>query len=333
MQGFKISPHGEARDTLVVNFIVSLLASPWLYSGAVIGGKSMSTSYEEQLQHEAEVWGSEAERMAQQIPPDWTYHRHLLHNRLLHAAHIEALLANIHPNAVALELGCASGWLTLAMAQRGAQATGLDISEKSLTIARTYAESIADTLTGSVTYRVADLNTITLPANTYDVIATQGTLHHLLNVPQVIAQIYQALKPGGVLWINDNVMDVTPRAALMAAALMFLLPTHVSYRQKLAGLWRFGAKATSRIQASMEASGLSPFEGAGREHDWLTLVKRHFQIEQIYPSSDVTGYLAHQINLPVMMSMPILQGIRGFERLLITTGLLIPSGQVVYARK
>lgn len=271
--------------------------------------------------------------MAQSVPPDWAHYRDMLHNRLLHAVHIEALLAGIHPGMQTLELGCASGWLTLAMAQRGAQATGLDISDKSLAVARAYAESVESELKGSVIYRVADLNAVELPANAYDVIAVQGTLHHLVNLPHVISQIHHALKPGGLLWINDAVTDVTGRAALMSAAFMFLLPTHVSYRQKIGGLLRFGTQAASRIQASMEAAGLSPFEGAGREHDWLSLVKQNFRIEQMHPRADVTGYLAHQVHLPEALAFPILRGVRGLERALMRSGILVPSGQVVYARK
>lgn len=293
----------------------------------------MSLSYQQQLAQEAEVWGSEAERMAQSTPPDWAHYRDLRHNRLLHGVHIDALLAGIHPGMKTLELGCASGWLTLAMAQRGAQATGLDISEKSLTVARAYAESVASTLKGSVTYRVEDLNAVELPANTYDVIAIQGTLHHLVNLPHVVAQIHRALRPGGLLWINDAVTDVTGRAALMSAAFMFLLPTHVSYGQKIKGLLRFGTQAASRIQASMEASGLSPFEGAGREHNWLSLVKQNFRVEQMHARADVTGYLAHQVNLPDALALPILRCVRSLERLLMRMGIIIPSGQVVYARK
>jgi 2-polyprenyl-3-methyl-5-hydroxy-6-metoxy-1,4-benzoquinol methylase len=98
-----------------------------------------------------------------------------------------------------LELGCASGWLTLAMAQRGAVAEGLDIGEKSLDIARGYYESIRQSVSGTASYRAADLNHLDLPPNTYDVIAACGVLHHLVNLDHVIAEAHKSLNPGGLL--------------------------------------------------------------------------------------------------------------------------------------
>ncbi|MCU0514992.1 MAG: class I SAM-dependent methyltransferase [Anaerolineae bacterium] len=290
-------------------------------------------SYQQHLEQEAEVWGAEAERMAQQLPPDWAHYRHLWHNRLLHAPHIDALLAEITPGMQVLEAGCASGWLTLALAQRGAHATGLDISTKSLAVARQYAASVQDSITGRLTYAPADLNRLTLPAASYDAIVIQGTLHHLVDLPAVVATLHQALKPGGRLWINDEVRDVSGGAALLAAAAMFLLPTHTPYRDKVRGLLRFGTQAPARIKASMAAEGLSPFEGAGRDHDWLTLVQQQFVIERLHWHPAITGYLAHQVALPTALALPVLRLVRALDTALVRLKLLQASGVVVYARK
>ena len=90
-------------------------------------------------------------------------------------------------------------------------------------------------MSGSVDYQVADLNQLDLPADTYDVIAVKGTLHHLINLPQVIAQVHQALKAGGLFWVHDTDGDEATSTVLVASGLMFLLPTHVSYREKFKG--------------------------------------------------------------------------------------------------
>src|SRR5689334_6156952 len=108
-------------------------------------------TYQQQLSQEAEAWGSESERMAGVVPPDWRYHRKLRHNVIVHGEQIEALLKMIRPGMKVLELGCASGWLTLALAQQGADATGMDLSEKSLAVGRSYYESIRSTVKGTVT--------------------------------------------------------------------------------------------------------------------------------------------------------------------------------------
>lgn len=290
-------------------------------------------TYEQKLAAEAELWGRDAEAKAQEVPPDWRYHRHLRHNIIYHTADIDAFLAHLRPGMTALELGCGSGWLTLAMAQHGAAATGLDISEQALKVARTYYDSIRDTVPGSVQYRAADLNTVELPAAHYDVIAVRGTLHHLLHMEHVIRQMQQALKPGGLLWVSDSHGEEAMSTALVASGLMFVLPTVVSYRDKISGLIRFGTQAPSRIKASIEAEGLSPFEGAGREHDWLQLIAAHFEVEQIIPAPAVTGYITHQISLPDQAALPLLRLLCRVDRLLVRLKLLRPTGLVVYARK
>ncbi|MCA9882856.1 MAG: class I SAM-dependent methyltransferase [Anaerolineae bacterium] len=290
-------------------------------------------TYEQKLRQEAELWGTEAERMASELPPDWRAHRHLLYNIISHQADIDALLSRVQPGMQTLELGCASGWLSLAIAQRGANATGYDISEKSLQVARDYYASIADEVAGTVTYAVQDLNAIDLPRNQYDIIVVKGTLHHLTNMPQVITQVHAALKPGGLFWVSDEAGDVTMRSALFSSALMFLLPTQVSYWEKFAGLFKFGLNAPSRIKASMEAEDLSPFEGAGREHDWLALVQQQFAVEKLINKPAVTGYLAHQIKLPRWLAIPLLRTIGAVDSLLVRLGILKNTGVIVYARK
>ena len=111
---------------------------------------SQNEDYAQKLADEARLWGDEAEKMAVKIPPNWHYHRNLRHNVIMHAGDIDALLNRIQPGMKVLELGCASGWLTLAMAERGADATGLDISDQSLAVARAYYESVRASISGTV---------------------------------------------------------------------------------------------------------------------------------------------------------------------------------------
>lgn len=290
-------------------------------------------SYDQQLREEAELWGNESERMAAVLPPDWRFHRKLWHNTILHAPGIEALLATMQPGMRALELGCASGWLTLAMAQRGAHAEGLDISEQSLAIARAYYERVRLSIPGTAAYRTADLNALDLPPDAYDVIAVKGTLHHLVNLPHVVETVHTALKPGGLFWIEDEARDVASRSALVSGGLMFILPTHVTYREKISGLLKFGLNAPERIKASMEAEGLSPFEGAGRDHNWLELVQAHFTIERLENAPAVTGYITAQLKLPDALALPFLRGLKWVDKRLVERGLLQNSGVTVWARK
>jgi 2-polyprenyl-3-methyl-5-hydroxy-6-metoxy-1,4-benzoquinol methylase len=293
----------------------------------------MTTDYEQKLAGEAALWGAEAETRAQEVPPDWRYHRHLRHNIIYHTADIDAFLEQVQPGMTALELGCGAGWLTLAMAQRGANATGLDISAQALDVARDYAASLGDSLSGSVAYEVADLNRLQLPPEHYDVIAVRGTLHHLLRLDHVVEQMYIALKPGGLLWVSDSDGEEATATVLVASALMFLLPTAVSYRDKISGLIRFGTRAPSRIKASIEAEGLSPFEGAGRDHDWVQLIYQRLTVEQRVDAPAVTGYITHQLKLPDWAALPLLRALCWVDRGLVRLKLLRNTGVILYARK
>ncbi|NLF77218.1 MAG: class I SAM-dependent methyltransferase [Chloroflexi bacterium] len=289
--------------------------------------------YQEKLAAEGDLWGRVAEEQAGQVPPDWRYHRALRHNVVVHAGDIDALLSRVKPGMTALELGCASGWLTLAMAQRGAAAHGMDISDRAIAVGRAYYESIRDAVPGTVTYSVADLNALDLPAVTYDVIVAKGVLHHLVRLEHVIDQIFTALKPGGLFWISDTLGDESLSTTLVAGALTLVLPTQVSYREKLRGLVRFGRHAPERVKASIQADGLSPFEGAGRDQDWIELVTRRFVIEQTQRKPAVTGYVTAQLALPDRIAIPLLRALARLDRWLVRLGALHSTGVVVVARK
>lgn len=290
-------------------------------------------TYSEKLAQEGALWGSEAEKQARATPPDWRYHRNLRHNAVMHTRDIDQFLARVQPRMKTLELGCASGWLTLAMAQRGADALGLDIAEGALDVARRYYDSIRAEVPGRVEYRAADLNRLDLPPATYDVIAVKGTLHHLVELRHVIDTIYAALKPGGLFWVSDSLGDEAPLSVLVASGFMFLLPTQVSYGDKLRGLLKFGVNAPSRVKASMEAEGLSPFEGAGREHDWLKLIAERFQVERRVDAPAFTGYITAQLHLPDALAIPFLRGLYALDSLAVRLKLLRNSGVIIYARK
>jgi len=288
--------------------------------------------YQAMLRQEGEVWGQVAEATAAQGAPDWQVQRQALYNLVVHARHVDAMLEGVEPNMQALDLGCGAGELTVALARRGAHALGIDISARALEVARAYYDSVRGQLIGTASYEQADLNTLKLPTARYDRIVIKGALHHLVGLPHLVAQMHQALKPDGLLWVQDSHGDESRAGVLLASALMFLLPTHVSYRDKVRGLLRFGLRAPSRIKLSMEAEGLSPFEGAGRDEDWLALIHQAFEVIEEERGGTVTGYLAHQLRLPRALALPLLRLIYGLERLLLRLGLLHSSGIVLLAR-
>ncbi|MBI1276630.1 MAG: methyltransferase domain-containing protein [Anaerolineaceae bacterium] len=291
------------------------------------------TTYEEKLKAEADLWGDEFAQLAQSAPPDWRCYRDLRHNVIMHTADVDELLTHIKPGMRALELGCATGWISLAMAQQGAVVTGSDLSEKALSIARHYYESIKDQVAGSVEYHAADMNAIQLPENTYDVIVVKSVLHHLINLDHTITEIHKALKPGGILWASDTDGDEAASTVIIAGGLCLVLPTATSYADKLQALLKFGVRAPSRVKASIQAEGLSPFEGAGREHDWIKLIERQFTIEKRVDAPAFTGYVTAQLKAPDWFALPLLKTFRWIDQRLVNRKLLHNTGVILYARK
>ncbi len=289
--------------------------------------------YAEKLAKEAEIWGSIAAQQAITLLPDWQYHRALRHNAIMHTPHIAAMLNDVQPGSRVLELGCGSGWLTIGMAQRGARVHGLDIGAKAIEVARSYYESVKDKLSGTATYQVADLNSTDLPIDYYDMVVAKGVLHHLLNLESLIDRVHGALRPGGLLWVSDTNGDEAMPVVLIASVLTFVLPTQVSYHDKIHGLFRFGIRAPERIKLSMQGSGLSPFEGIGRQVDWLALISKRFIIERRIDHPAFTGYVTAEIKLSDRLALPLLHMMYQLDRALVRTKIVRSTGLTLYARK
>jgi 2-polyprenyl-3-methyl-5-hydroxy-6-metoxy-1,4-benzoquinol methylase len=297
-------------------------------------GRSVNPApYEDLLLKEAEAWNRAAEELAAVSPPDWRYRRDLPGLPEYSVRQIDALLEHVRPGMRALDLACGSGWLTLALAQRGAHAHGIDVADRAIEMAQTYFHSIETEVPGQVSYQVADLNHINLPSAVYDIVVANGALHHLIDPCGMIDRVHRALKPGGFFWVSDKDADEAASTVLLASVLMAVLPTRVSYVDKLRGLLRFGFGAPARIRASMQTDGYSPFEGAGRGKDWPGRVHQLFELEQATEHPAVTLYLAAEIRLPISVVRPLLRGMGTVDSALVRWKLLRSSGITLVARK
>lgn len=98
-------------------------------------------------------------------------------------------------------------------------------------------------------------------------------------------------------------------------------------------LRRFGFRAPERVKASIQAEGLSAFEGAGREHDWLKLIAERFTIERQIAAPAFTGYVTAQLKMPDWAALPLLKTMRVVDELFVKLRVLKNTGVIVYARK
>ena len=94
--------------------------------------------------------------------------------------------------AKVLDLGCGFGWLCRWARENGAaEVLGVDVSENMLTRAKGFPQDPA------IIYQRANLETLELLPNVYQVTLSSLSLHYLKNLPDLVAQVYYALCPGG----------------------------------------------------------------------------------------------------------------------------------------
>jgi len=104
-------------------------------------------------------------------------------------------------NKRVLEIGCGIGTDTMNFARHGARVTAVDLSEKSLEMARKRAEVYG--LSGSIRFyhgsgeALADV----LPAEPYDLVYSFGVIHHTPHPDRVLEQIRNYVGPGSTVKI------------------------------------------------------------------------------------------------------------------------------------
>jgi 2-polyprenyl-3-methyl-5-hydroxy-6-metoxy-1,4-benzoquinol methylase len=98
-----------------------------------------------------------------------------------------------------LEIGCGIGTDTINFARYGARVTAVDLSEKSLTIARRRAEVFG--VSDRIRFYQANAEelTSTIPVEPYDLIYSFGVIHHTPRPSRVLDQLRAYTKPDTTL--------------------------------------------------------------------------------------------------------------------------------------
>jgi SAM-dependent methyltransferase len=112
----------------------------------------------------------------------------------------------IVPPSRILDLACGTGTLSLALAKRGYEVIGIDISEEMLTLAREKQDNASLTLQ----WHRDDMRYFLLDEPVDVVLCHYDSLNHLSNESELRAaflQVSQALKPGGLFVFDLNTLD------------------------------------------------------------------------------------------------------------------------------
>jgi len=201
-----------------------------------------------------------------------------------------------------LELGCGEGRLSIELAARGMQVTGIDLSEERIKRANANALSARGAL--RPTFVTGDLNTIDLPANSFDCVVAHDSLHHILHLTRLCSEVKKTLKPGGSFLVMDYIGMGTVRK-LLAGVLYGILPTYQPYRKKWKLRSRLGAFLATEKQKRNDlldpSSGAlhhdSPFEEIS-QGSIITEVRQSFRIIELETYCPFWFYLAAKLRLP-----------------------------------
>ncbi|HEX9935855.1 MAG TPA: class I SAM-dependent methyltransferase [Longimicrobium sp.] len=121
--------------------------------------------------------------------------------------HEDFLLRHVpRPCDTALEIGCGTGELARRLAGRAGHVLAVDLSPEMIRIALERSAGHPN-----VEYRVADVTAWPFAPEGFDCIATVATLHHL-PAAQLLRNMKESLRPGGVLLVQD----VLDRPGLLA---------------------------------------------------------------------------------------------------------------------
>lgn len=159
-----------------------------------------------------------------------------------------------------LDVGCGGGILAEALAQKGAQVTGIDVAGKALAVARLHLLESAQTVNYLEATVEQHAESVTDP---YDVITCMEMLEHVPDPVSVVNAIATLVKPGGHIFmstINRNLMAFG-MAIVGAEYVARLLPQ---------GTHRYDRFIRpSELSAWLRAAGLQTIDIRGLHYDLL----------------------------------------------------------------
>ena len=110
-----------------------------------------------------------------------------------------------------LDVGCGGGILAESMAQSGASATGIDLSEKALKVAELHALEVG----AKLNYRAISAEALAQEnAGQYDVVTCMEMLEHVPDPASVVRACAALAKPGGTLFFST--LNRNPKSYLFA---------------------------------------------------------------------------------------------------------------------
>lgn len=115
-------------------------------------------------------------------------------DRYLNHPYILTLLGGLNcQGKKVLEIGCGAGSDLVHLARKGALVTGIDLSSKSVALARKHCRCFGV----KAKLLSADAEHLPFKDNSFGVVYSMGVLHHTPGIQNAISEVYRVLEPGG----------------------------------------------------------------------------------------------------------------------------------------
>jgi len=105
----------------------------------------------------------------------------------------EVMGFNEFAGARLLEVGCGMGTDLLQFARGGAKVTGVDLTPRSIEISRQHLSVYGE----GGDFAISDCETLAFADESFDVVYSNGVLHHTPDTAAAVREVHRVLRPGG----------------------------------------------------------------------------------------------------------------------------------------